>query len=139
MPVINRKRVWLGGVVGGIVWFLWSFVVNGPILGKHYMAAPDHFLQQPRYAAFLPIWGLTCVLMAYVLAWLYAVARATLGAGPKTALCIGLKVGFVMSVPHNFAMATFSTAERIFPLWWTLEAWIGAIVASLIAGWLYKD
>jgi hypothetical protein len=139
MPAYNRKRVLLGALVGGIVWFLWSWVVNDRILGPHYMASTTHFLATPRYGAFLPIWGATCLAMAYVLAWLYAVSRATLGAGPKTALCIGLAVGFLMAFPHNFAMATWSTADRIFPLWWTLESWVGAIAASLLAGWLYKD
>ena len=25
---VNRGRVWLGGLAGGIVWFVWSFLVN---------------------------------------------------------------------------------------------------------------
>jgi hypothetical protein len=138
MPGINRKRVLLGALVAGIVWFLWSWAVNTMFLGEQYKAATAHFLEAPRYP-FVPIWGVTCLVMAYVMAWLYAVARGTLGAGPKTALCVGFAVGFLMSFPHNFAMASWSTVDRIFPLWWTLESWIGAIVASLVAGWLYKD
>jgi hypothetical protein len=29
--------------------------------------------------------------------------------------------------------------SRIFPLWWMLDLWVGAMMASLVAGWLYKD
>jgi hypothetical protein len=28
---------------------------------------------------------------------------------------------------------------RHIPLWWMLDLWLGAIIASLVAGWLYKD
>jgi hypothetical protein len=28
---------------------------------------------------------------------------------------------------------------RVLPLWWMLELWFGAILASLVAGWLYRD
>jgi hypothetical protein len=24
-------------------------------------------------------------------------------------------------------------------IWWMLDLWLGAIMASLVAGWLYKD
>jgi hypothetical protein len=29
--------------------------------------------------------------------------------------------------------------ERIFPFWWMLETWVGAILATFVAGWLYQD
>jgi hypothetical protein len=28
---------------------------------------------------------------------------------------------------------------RHIPFWWMLDLWLGAIIASLVAGWLYKD
>ncbi len=44
-----------------------------------------HILAQPRYAYFDVVWFLTLFVLALLVAWLYAAARATLGLEPKTA------------------------------------------------------
>ena len=87
----------------------------------------------------LPEGEATIFVLAYVVAHLYAVSRATCGAGAKTALCVGLMVGFAAGFPGNMASATWSPMSRMLPLWWMLELWIGAVLASLVAGYLYKD
>ncbi len=77
--------------------------------------------------------------MSILLAYLYALSRGTAGAGPKTAAKIGMIVGFCAGVPGNFAQATWSPVPRMLPLGWMLEIWGGAIIAALVAGFLYKD
>jgi len=42
-------------------------------------------------------------------------------------------------VPRNFAQETWLNADRMLPLGWTLELWGGAILATLLAGWLYRE
>jgi hypothetical protein len=59
--------------------------------------------------------------------------------GPKSAALIGPLVGFASGFPSNFAMAVWAPLSRHFPLWWMLELWVGAILAALVAGWLYQD
>lgn len=141
MAAINQKRVVVGAIVGFVVWMIWSGVINSVVLGERYPAAQaeGYFLQQPRYSFFIGFWALTLLLLSYILAWLYASVRATLGAGPGTALKIGLTVGFAAGFPLSFALAAWSPVDRIFPLWWMLELWVGAIAATLLAGWLYRD
>ena len=78
-------------------------------------------------------------VLSFILAWLYASVRATRGAGPGTALQLGILVGFAMGFPLNLSMATWSPLSRYFPLWWMIEMWVGAILATLVAGWLYRD
>jgi hypothetical protein len=97
------------------------------------------FLKEPRYPFFPAAWIVVLFLISYILAWLYASARVTRGAGPKTALTIGLFVGFAAGFPSNLAQATWSPVDRIFPLWWMLEMGVGAILAAFTAGWPYRD
>ena len=97
------------------------------------------FLKEPRYPLFAAHWILLLFVMSILLAYLYALSRATAGAGPKTAAKIGMIVGFCAAVPGNFAQATWSPVPRILPLGWMLEMWGGAIIASLVAGFLYKE
>ena len=28
MSRINSKRVWIGGLVGGVVWLVWAIIIN---------------------------------------------------------------------------------------------------------------
>ncbi len=143
MANVNTRRVFLGALSGGIVWNIWSVIVNAVALRSRYEAAQQAgtFLKQPRYPypLFIVVWIVMLFVLAYVVAWLYASARSTRGAGPKTAAIIGLVVGFAAGFPTNFATATWAPISRHFPLWWMLELWIGAILAAFVAGWLYRE
>jgi len=143
MAAVNSRRVLWGALAGGVVWNVWSVIVNAAVLSARYQAAQKAgaFLKQPRYPypLFIGVWIVMLFVLAFVVAWLYASARASRGAGPKTAAIIGLLVGFAAGFPTNFATATWAPISRHFPLWWMLELWIGAIFAALVAGWLYQD
>jgi hypothetical protein len=139
---LNKGRIWLGGLAGGVVWNVWSIVVNLFIVGNaRYIAAQNAgvFLKTPRYSFFTGQWIVILFVLAIVLAHLYAWTRKTLGPGPHTALRIGFWVGFVAGFPLNFAQATWLAAGRALPFGWMLEMWVGAILATLVAGFLYKD
>ena len=141
MAAINARRVWLGTLAGGVVWTIWSIVVNTVILASPYAAAQaaGQLLKQPRYPLFLGYWIVTLFLLTYILAWIYVSVRGTLGPGPWTALRVGLLVGFAAGFPVNLSVATWSPLPRILPLWWALDMFVGASLAALVAGWLYKD
>jgi ABC-type Mn2+/Zn2+ transport system permease subunit len=137
---LNQARIWIGGIAGGVIWSVWSFFINlrqAPLYEA--MQKQGLFLKVPRYPFFTGQWIVLTFVMSILLAYLYAWSRATAGAGPKTALKIGMLVGFCAGVPSNFAQATWSPVPRMLPLGWMLEMWIGAILASLVAGFLYKE
>ncbi len=137
---LNTTRVWLGGIVGGVVWIAWGFLIGmrqAPLYAA--MQKQGLFLQQPRYQLFAAYWILLIFVMSILIAYLYAWARATAGPGPKTALKIGMIVGFCAGVPGNFAQASWSPVPQLLPLGWMLDLWVGAILAALVAGFLYKE
>jgi hypothetical protein len=141
MATVNTRRVVLGALAGGVVWSIWSTIVNLVILEPRYAVAQASgmMLKQARYPLFIGYWFVTIFLLAYVVAWLYSSVRATRGAGPGTALTVGLLVGFAAGFPMNLTTAAWAPISRYLPLWWMLDLWLGAMMASLVAGWLYKD
>jgi hypothetical protein len=143
MAAVNTRRVVLGALAGGVVWSIWSTIVNVVILEPQYKLAQSSgtMLSKGRYPypLFLIYWFVTIFLLAYVVAWLYSSVRATRGAGPGTALTVGLLVGFAAGFPMNLTTAAWAPISRYLPLWWMLDLWLGAIMASLVAGWIYKD
>jgi hypothetical protein len=139
---LNKARIWLGGLAGGVVWAIWSFVINTFVIrNARYVAAQNAglFLKTPRYPFFVAQWIVVLFILAIIIAHLYAWTRQTLGPGPRAALRIGFWVGLIAGFPLNFAQATWSAVDRALPFGWTLEMWIGSILAALVAGFIYKD
>jgi hypothetical protein len=138
---INCKRVYLGGLVGGVVWNIWSTLINIKVGMGRYTAMQNAglFLKQPRYPGFYVQWIVMVFILAILLAHLYAWVRPRLGPGPRTALKVGMIVGFFAGFPTNFGTATWSPIDRVFPLAWMLDLWVGCILATLVAGALYKE
>jgi hypothetical protein len=140
---MNTKRVLIGALAGGVVWSVWTSIVSMAILGPTYMSEQNagHLLTQPRYGVplFFVSWFITIFLLSGAGAWLYAAVRGTLGAGPKTALKVGALLGFAAGFPINLSVATWDPLVRSVPLWWMLDMWIGAIIATFVAAVLYKD
>ncbi len=139
---LNRGRIWLGGLAGGVVWNVWSYIINTfAIQNARYVAAQNAgiFLKTSRYPFFPGQWIILLFILAIVVAHLYASTRQTLGPGPGTALRIGFWVGFIAGFPENLAQLNWFTGSRAFPVGWMLEMWLGAILAAMVAGWLYKE
>jgi hypothetical protein len=139
---LNRRKIWQGGAAGGFLWIVWSLIVHMFVIGSgRYEAVQSAglFLKEPRYRAFEVQWFLMLFILAILLAHLYVWVRPTLGPGPKTALKVGALVGFASGFPTNFGTATWAVIPRIFPLGWMLELWVGSILATLVAGWIYKE
>jgi hypothetical protein len=137
---LNKSRIWLGGMVGGVVWTAWSFVL-GMKMQPMYVAAQNAglFLKQPRYSMFVVEWIVLLFILSILIAHLYAWVRATAGPGLMTAFKVGAITGFFAGFPGNFAQATWSPVPRTMPLGWLLELWGGAILAAVVAGFLYKE
>jgi hypothetical protein len=139
---LNRGRIWLGGLAGGVVWTLWSFLIGHYVItDARYLAAQNagFFLKQPRYPFFAGQWIALLFILSIAVSHLYAWARSGLGAGPGTALRVGFLAGFFAGFPSNFAQETWYAGDRWLPFGWMVDMWLGAMLAALVAGWLYKD
>jgi hypothetical protein len=142
MAAINSKRLWIGALVGGLAWTIWGLAVMMLLIGPGGYEPAQRagvFLSQPRYPYFPLVWILSLVAISYAGAWFYARLRGVMGPGPKTAACIGAWLGFAAGFPVSFAQSAWLNADRVFPLTWTVDLWGGAILATMIAGWVYKD
>ena len=136
----NHGRVWLGGIVGGVVWTAWSFFVGmrqAPLYEA--MQKQGLFLKESRYPLFTAHWIGLIFIMSILIAYVYAWSRSTLGPGPKSAVKIGMILGFFAGFPGNFAQSAWSPVPRLLPLGWMLDLWVGSILAAVVAGFLYKE
>jgi len=141
MTGVNARRVWLGALGGWVVWVVWSMAINLGVLAAGYTEAQKAgmLLSEPRYSFFLPAWLVTLFVLSYVLAWVYAGVRAVRGAGPGTAIKVGLLIGFAAGFPLAFSTAAWSPLARLFPFWWMVELWVGAVLSAYVSAWMYRE
>jgi hypothetical protein len=141
MAGVNSKRVLIGGVVGGLAWLVWGVALNFGVLMSRYAAAAAQgtMLKEPRYPVFIVVWAVTLIGLGLLASWLYANVRATMGPGPKTAIKVGLALGFAAGFPANYYVSTWVPFSRVIPLGWLVELGVGAVMATLVAAWLYRE
>ncbi len=148
MAGINQRSVRMGALWGGVVFFVWSMLMEFGgaylLVGKARMDIAMNagwFLKEPRVPMwlFFVVWIVCLFAIAYGLAWAYAAMRATAGPGPKTAATLGLIVGFAAGFPMEFAHGVFQPLSGRYAIVWMLEMVVGCVLAALTAGKVYKD
>jgi hypothetical protein len=141
MAAISIRRVALGTLAGGVVWSIWSTVINLVWLQPRYAAAQSAgwLLAAPRYPLFIPYWFILLFVLTYILTWAYVSVRNAFGPGPVTALRVGFLLGFISAVPLSFCLATWGPFSRAIPLGWMLDLWGGSILATFVSAWIYRE
>jgi hypothetical protein len=96
MNKINFGRVLLGGLVAGIVLNIGEIGLNDVILGPHIEADMKRMGITPPGAGFAVLAVSLTFVFGILAVLLYAIARARLGPGPRTALLIALILWFCL-------------------------------------------
>ncbi len=139
MGGINTNRVLLGGVVAGIVGIASSWVFHGVVLmGRYAIAQKAGLLFAKPQLGFMPVYMVALLGQGILLAFLYAAARPRLGAGPKTAVAVGLVTAFIGGLPA-YAQAAWSPVGRFVALMQLLDVVVACVGGALVAGALYKE
>ncbi|MGH9023121.1 MAG: hypothetical protein ACRDV9_08485 [Acidimicrobiia bacterium] len=136
---MNRSRIVLGGIMGGLIFNLVSFGIHAGVLAQRYEGIKPAILRQEPRLPFLPVYALLLIVLSMGLVWLYAAARPRLGAGPRTALAVGLVVGLIAGLPGNLAQYAWSYVGGFISMWWAIEMVAGCTLATLAGAWLYKE
>jgi len=94
MNKINPGRVLLGGIVAGIILNVGEFLLNGIILRPHIEADMKRMGLTPPGNGFAVLAITLTFILGILAVLLYAVIRARLGPGPRTALLTALSRWF---------------------------------------------
>jgi len=139
MNKINFGRVLLGGIVAGLLINIGEFVLNDLILGPHIEADMKRMGITPPGTGFaLLAVGLTFIF-SIVAILVYAMMRARLGPGPKTALLTALILWFcVYAYSGTINMLLINVPPQLILMilaWGIVEYSIGVLVGASI----YKE
>lgn len=137
---MQHGRIFVGGILGGIVFCVVSGIVNWLVLpGRYELLQEQGHIREAARLPYLPIYILFLLLASIGLVYLYAAARQRLGPGPRTALIVGIWVGLIAGLPGNFIQYAWTYVGGNVSMWWTIEMVAGCTLATLVGGWYYRE
>ena len=138
MRRINLGRVFLGGIVAGVLINISEFVLNNVVL-KADMDARMQALGKtmPQTGGTIAIWTVLGFAIGIASVWLYAAIRPRYGAGPGTAARAGVAVWFFGTVVTTVVIVNMG----LFPVSPLALVWefVQAIVTTIVGAALYKE
>ncbi|HLB90153.1 MAG TPA: hypothetical protein VJK29_21015 [Terriglobales bacterium] len=138
MGKINLARVFLGGLLAGLILNIFEYVLNGVVFASQWDAYMKALGRQMRPNA-IPFFIISAFVAGIGVVWLYAVARPRLGAGPKTAALTGAAYWFfAYAIPDANSIAANVVPGRV-TLTISLILLVAVIIASVCGAWLYKE
>lgn len=138
MGKINMGRVFLGGLLAGVIVNIVEYVVNGVVFASEWQAnmkALGRAMPANAVIAYV-IWGF---LLGIGAIWLYAVARPRFGPGPKTAALTGFGYWIFAYALPNFGFSASGLFPSRIMVITTLVGLVELILASVCGAWLYKE
>ena len=138
MGKINLARVFLGGLLAGLILNIFEYVLNGVVFAPQWDAFEKLLERQMRPGA-IPFFVVSSFVMGIGIVWLYAAARPRLGPGPKTAALTGIAFWFfAYAIPAaNGVMASLYPGHLTLTV--TLILLAATLLASVCGAWLYKE
>ena len=138
MGKINLARVFLGGLLAGLIINIFEYILNGVVFAPQWAAFEKALGRQMRPGA-IPLFIVFGFVAGIGVVWLYAVARPRLGAGPKTAALTGVAYWFfAYAIPAADHIAANLVPGRV-TLTITLVMLVGVLLASVSGTWVYKE
>ncbi len=136
---MNFGRVFLGGLLAGLILNIGEFVLNTKVLGPQMMAFfSQHGFKDPG-SNFIIVAVVMTFLLGIVAVWLYALIRPRLGPGVKTAIVAALILWFGIylysGVINGIFLGIPTNALMIGIIWGLVEY----IIATIAGAWLYTE
>jgi hypothetical protein len=138
MGKINFARVFLGGLLAGLILNIFESVLNAVVFASQWDAYMKVLGRQMRPGA-IPFFIVSTFVAGIGVVWLYAVARPRLGAGPKTAALTGVAFWFfAYAIPDANSIAANVAPGRL-TLTICLIMLVGMLLASVCGAMVYKE
>jgi hypothetical protein len=136
MNKLNVRRVLLGGIVAGLIINIGEIVLNDIILGPHIEADMKRMGITPPGAGFAVLAVALTFIFGIVAILIYAMMRARLGPGPKTALLTALVLWFCLyAYSGTLNMLLINVPPKLILMilaWGIVEYPIGILVGASI-------
>jgi hypothetical protein len=140
MGTINVAKVFMGGLLAGLVINVSEFLLNGVVFAEDMKAAMQALGKSPEMGTQeTVVWIVYGFVLGILTVWVYAAVRPRLGAGPKTAAITGVVVwalAYLLPSVGYWNMDLFPANLLAIGCVWSL---VELVVATVAGAWAYKE
>ena len=139
-PLIDWRRVILGGLLAALILLLVQMVFHWVILGAKWWFFRALTEPLARAGAIARYTGLHFII-GLMAVWLYAAARPRYGPGPKTAVHVGLAYWIIGYAVPTLSFYPLLPPEIRGPMWLIggVVKLVGITLAILCGAWFYSE
>ncbi len=140
MGKINWKRVFLGGLLAGVVLNVLGYATWAIYLGKLYRPALEALGNPIRESVGLYVFVVVMSFVVGILAiWLYAAIRPRYGAGPKTAVIAGIAFWILSGLLASISFGSLGLFPVSLLIIDSLTYLVTVVVATWLGAWIYQE
>jgi hypothetical protein len=142
MGKINWGRVFLGGIVAGIVINLSETLLNAVVFKNDMAEAMRALGKNPEAmmtGSTMAVWILWGFLAGIGAVWGYAAIRPRFGPGARTAVIAGVAVWFFACFLPNVVMLNMGLFPQRIIMIGLIWGLVELVVATVAGAWLYKE
>jgi hypothetical protein len=140
MGGIDTKRWLIGGFAAGVLIWIIEGAASMLYMEDMKAAVEAHSLSPMEMSASMAVVGaFLSLIMGLTIVFFYAMARARLGPGPRTAVTVGVVffVGsYLMTLIGYRMMGLFP--DRLLAIWAVIGL-VEIVLAALLGGYIYKE
>jgi hypothetical protein len=139
MGRVNLGRVFVGGLVAGLIVNISEFILNTAVYGEQ-MNAAMAALNRPPVPASAVIWFVLLGFgIGFMTVWLYAAIRPRFGPGARTAACAALTVWGLAYLYPNLFMIILNMFPRDMMVGATIWGLAEVLIAGIAGAWVYTE
>jgi hypothetical protein len=142
MGSMNRQKVFVGGLVAGIILIVLDYVSGAFIIGPWATSHPDAVnaaITATMGSKRAMVGGIgTDLVLGWSIAWCYAAIRARYGAGAKTAMCAGFFVWLIFALAMG-SYYLYRLCSLQFMCMAAVSALVEYLIAAYVAGMMYAE
>ncbi len=144
MGRIAWGRVIFGGIVAGVLFNAFEFLLHGRMLAAAWHSAMLALGKTPEeivasQATSMPLLLLWAFLACLFGVWLYAAIRPRFGSGPKTALLAAIVTWLGVTLLPAMVTVAFDLYPTGLVATWVMGELVGLVVSIFIGAWLYRE
>lgn len=139
MGGIDTKRWLLGGLAAGVLIWLIEGVASMLYMGDMKTALEPHGLSMEMTAGAFATTVVVSLLAGLTIVFIYAMARARLGPGPRTAVVAGVVFFLGSTLISILGWSMLGLFPSGMLVTWAVVGLVEAVVAALLGGYVYRE
>lgn len=142
MGKINWGRVFLGGIVAGIVVNLGEFLFHTVVFKTQVEEAMRAAGKDPaamESGTAMAVWVIWCFLLGIGAVWGYAAIRPRFGAGAKTAIIAGVAAWYFACFLPSIAMMNMGMLSQNLLMMGLVWGLVEYVLATIAGAYFYKE